>query len=277
MEKKLSLDCGALTILRIITATWIRSTVLACSTSTPPFAPTVLAAPADVGAAVFSCVGRVHCDVQVSQRVFGDVPVTMNQLYQAHQLGVSVQAECGFQSPPPPQHSFFPLESSPQSSTAMLCAIVIIAVLVSFGFAYHCCANRDGIVKPIVAAQASDDVELDQLITVQTHPPLPITLWTQRDVGRWLDEAGLGHYQGVFTMSGKVLETMTDTGLQDLGLKVAAYRKVVLQLIEDSRLAQKANLEAASTVVATADNSTTTNLAEHFIYSEATALLSLPN
>jgi hypothetical protein len=77
-------------------------------------------------------------------------------------------------------------------------------------------------------------------------------------------------------MSGKVLETMTDTGLQDLGLKVAAYRKVVLQLIEDSRLAQKANLEAASTVVATADNSTTTNLGEHFIYSEATALLSLP-
>jgi hypothetical protein len=95
-------------------------------------------------------------------------------------------------------------------------------------------------------------------------------------VGRWLDEAGLGHYQGVFTMSGKVLETMTDTGLQDLGLKVAAYRKVVLQLIEDSRLAEKTNFEAASTVVATADNGTTTNLGEHSIYSETTALLSLP-
>jgi hypothetical protein len=160
----------------------------------------------------------------------------------------------------------------------MLYSILIIAILVlSFGFAYHCCANRDGNAKPFVAAQASDDVELDQLITVQTHPPLPITLWTQRDVGRWLDKAGLGHYQGVFTMSGKVLETMTDTGLQDLGIKVAAYRKVMLQLIEDSRLAQKANLEAASTAVATADNGTTTNPGEHSIYSETTALLSLPN
>ncbi len=51
----------------------------------------------------------------------------------------------------------------------------------------------------------------------------------------------------------------------------------LLQLIEDSRLAEKANLEAASTVVATADNGTTADLGEHSIYSETTALLSLPN
>ena len=108
--KSLYLDCGALSIIKILSASWIRTTVfgLRCGTRTPVAGDVASSPaqspssfqdqPASIGPAVLSCVGNSMCAVPVTALVFGHVPSSLHSI----NVSVAVYAVCGHLAPPAP-------------------------------------------------------------------------------------------------------------------------------------------------------------------------------
>jgi secreted trypsin-like serine protease len=112
--RTLALDCGALSIVKILAASWIHTTVfgLRCGTRTSVAgnAPSSFQEqPASIGPAVLSCVGTDMCFVPVTALVFGHVPSSLQSI----NVSVAVYATCGYLAPPPAPHEPPPLVLAP--------------------------------------------------------------------------------------------------------------------------------------------------------------------
>jgi hypothetical protein len=102
----LFLDCGALPIGRIVSATWGKASSSVCAPPTTGGVP--LPAPASVNATAECCVGASKCSVPVTPAQFGALPAgSLSTLQAAGYLAVYVRAVCGEPAtwpttPPPP-------------------------------------------------------------------------------------------------------------------------------------------------------------------------------
>jgi hypothetical protein len=104
------IDCGALPIGRIVSATWGRTAPTLCGPEAE-FAPAAVAGSVD--AAASCCVGARACRVQATAAWFGAAPVNNASVAPAGFLSVFVVATCGAAAswpatPPPPPSPPFP-------------------------------------------------------------------------------------------------------------------------------------------------------------------------
>ena len=77
------------------------------------------------------------------------------------------------------------------------------------------------------------DVELAELAPAreeEMHKPMPE--WSQAEVAEFLENAGFGQYVDCFkAVNGATFSKLTDTDMQELGLKLGVHRRALAHLI----------------------------------------------